>query len=138
VNFLAIAVFYGLSSWGNVAMQDNAANHFDAILNRLHRNPVLTAMLVTSLIIGVTASVAGVASWRANSACIAEKTAPPHVARDLADDAGMGDVMVRQALQADLVLGVGQSGRGGAAPSRKVALTECPCAASSGWRWQRI
>jgi len=96
-------------------MQDNAAYRFDAILNRLHRNPVLTAMMVTSLIIGVTASIAGVASWRANSACIAEKSAPPHVAQELTDDAGHGGLVVRQ-----------------------VALSECPCTAPSGWHWQRI
>jgi hypothetical protein len=114
-------------------MHDHAAFHFDAILNR---NPVLTAMIVTSLIFGVTASIAGVASWRAKSACIAGQSAP-QVARDLMDDAGRGDLMVRQALQADLVLAVGKTA-GEAAPSRRVALTECACAASSGWHWQRI
>jgi hypothetical protein len=99
-------------------MQDHAA-YLDAILNRLHRNPVLTAMMVTSLIIGVTASIAGVASWRANSACIAERSSPP-------------------ALQADLVLGVGQTTSADPAPSRKVSLSQCPCAAPSRWHWQRI
>jgi hypothetical protein len=115
-------------------MQDHAAFHFDAILNR---NPVLTAMLVTSLIFGMTASIAGVASWRANSACIAEQSAP-HLAQDLADHAGRGDAMMRQALQAELLLGVGQTAPGEPAPTRKVALTECPCAASNRWHWQRI
>jgi hypothetical protein len=115
-------------------MQDHAAFHFDAILNR---NPVLTAMMVTSLIIVVTASIAGIASWRANTACMAERSAP-HLAQDLDHDAGRGGLMMHQALQADLVLGVGQSAPGEPAPPRKVALTECPCAASSGWHWQRI
>jgi hypothetical protein len=115
-------------------MQDHAAFHFDAILNR---NPVLTAMMVTSLIIGVTASIAGVARWRANSACVAEQSAP-HLAQDLTNDAGRADLTIRQTLQADLVLRVGQAAPGEPAPSRKAALTGCACAASSGWHWQRI
>ncbi len=56
-------------------MQDNAADHLRNIANRLHRNPVLTALTVTSLIMGATASIAGVAAWRANSACNIQ--APP-------------------------------------------------------------
>ncbi|HMD29093.1 MAG TPA: hypothetical protein VKH13_11035 [Steroidobacteraceae bacterium] len=92
-------------------MQNNSASHFDAISNRLQRNPVLTAMIVTSLIIGVTASIAAVAAWRASSACIAPTS----------DDAPRSDLLMHQALQADLV-----------------GVAACPCAASIGWHWQRI
>jgi hypothetical protein len=96
-------------------MQDKAANHFDAIANKLHRNPVLTALLVISLIMGVTASIAGVAAWRASSACIAETSALPRVVKVVVDDA-RNDLLVHQALQDALA---------------------CPCAASI-WHWQRI
>jgi hypothetical protein len=119
-------------------MQNNAASHFDAISNRLQRNPVLTAMIVTSLIIGVTSSIAGVAAWRASSACIGPTSAPPRVVQGLADDARLSDLPVHQALQADLIVGVGQTAHSELATSHKDALAACPCAASVGWHWQRI
>jgi len=119
-------------------MQNNAANLFDGISNRLQRNPVLTAMIVTSLIIGVTASIAGVAAWRATSACIAPTSAPPHLLQGVADDARRSDLPIHQALQADLVIGVGETAHIDLAASHKDALTACPCAASIGWHWQRI
>ena len=108
-----------VSDGGIAAMQNNAASHFDAISNRLQRNPVLTAMTVTSLIIGVTTSIAGVAAWRASSACIAPTSTSPHFVQGVADDAPRSDLLMHQALQADL-------------------LAACPCAASIGWHWQRI
>lgn len=118
-------------------MQNNAANHFDAISNRLQRNPVLTAMIVTSLIIGVTASVAGVAAWRASSACFAPTSAPLHPVQGVADEASRSDFVMHQALQADLLIGVGQTAHSELSASHKDALA-CPCAASVGWHWQRI
>ena len=115
-------------------MQDNAADHLHMIANRLHRNPVLTALLVTSLIIGATASIAGVTAWRASSACNAQTSAAPHLAQDAGED--RPDLMMHQALQADLALGVGEAAHSELAASRKEAA--CPCSASIGWHWQRI
>jgi hypothetical protein len=126
-----------VSDGGIAAMQNNAANHFDAISNRLQRNPVLTAMIVTSLIIGVTASVAGVAAWRASSACFAPTSAPLHQVQGVADEASRSDLVMHQALQADLLIGVGQTAHSELSASHKDALA-CPCAASVGWHWQRI
>src|SRR5271167_775866 len=97
-------------------MLTNAALYFDAILYRLCRNPVLTAMMVTSLIFGVTASIAGVAVWRASSACIARTSAPPNVAQVVTD-------------VADLDIGAGQTTHSDSAHSRKVA-SACPCTTS--------
>jgi hypothetical protein len=123
---------------GIAAMQNNSASHFDAISNRLQRNPVLTAMIVTSLIIGVTASIAAVAAWRASSACIAPPSAPPHLVPGVADHASRSDLLMHQVLQADLVIGVGETAHSELATSHKDALAACPCAASIGWHWQRI
>ncbi len=105
-------------------MWTSAARNFDAILHRLCRNPVLTAMMVTSLIFGVTASVAGVAVWRASSACIARTSAPRNVARVLTD-------------AADLDIGVGQTTQSDSPHSRKFA-SACPCITSVEWHWQQI
>jgi hypothetical protein len=134
LNFFSPAVFYDLPIGGIAAMRDKAANHFDAIANRLQRNPVLTAMMVTSLIIGLTASIAGVAAWRASSACMAETSASPHVIADHA----RSDLMSHHALQADFVARMGQTVRSELATSHTDALATCPCAASIGWHWQRI
>jgi hypothetical protein len=106
-------------------MKDSTAYHFHALLSRLRCSPVLTAMLVTSLIFGVTASIAGIAVWRGTSACLAETSAPPNVT-------------MHQALQAELVMEVGQTTPSGSALSHKVASAACPCAASNRWHWQRI
>jgi hypothetical protein len=127
-----------VSDGGIAAMQNNADSHFDAISNRLQRNPVLTAMTVTSLIIGVTTSIAGVAAWRASSACIAPTSAPPHLVQGVADAAPRSDLLMHQALQADLVIGVGQTAHSELVTSHKDALAACPCTASIGWHWQRI
>ena len=116
-------------------MHDTAADHLHTIANRLHRNPVLTALMVTSLIIGVTASIAGVAAWRASSACNAQTSAPPHLVQDVRGD-DRPDLVMHQALQADFVVGVGEAAHSELAASRKEAV--CPCAASIGRHWQRI
>lgn len=102
-------------------MQNDSASHFDTISNRLQRSPVLTAMIVTSLIIGVTASIAAIAAWRASSACIASPSALPHLVQGVGNDPPRSDLLRHQALQADLV-----------------GVAACPCAASIGWHWQRI
>jgi hypothetical protein len=38
-------------------------------MGKLGRNPVLTAMLVCSMVLGVTVMMAGIALWRAGSIC---------------------------------------------------------------------
>ena len=119
-------------------MQDNTAYEFRAILKRLGRNPVLIAMTVTSLIFGATASIAGIAIWRASSACIARMSAPPNVAQVVTDVSNRGDLLMHEALQADLGLGVGPPTHGDSALPRKVASAACPCATSIKWHWQRI
>lgn len=116
-------------------MQDSAAGHLRNIANRLHRNPVLTALTVISLIMGATASIAGVAAWRANSACDTQTSAAPRLVQDAGSDA-RPDLMMHQALQADLAMGVGEAAHSELAASRKEAA--CPCSASIGWHWQRI
>jgi hypothetical protein len=114
----------------NVAMTDNAAYRFYAILNKLRCNPVLTAMMVTSLIFGLTASIASIEVWRASSACVAEISAPSDIAQVATDVAYRSDLQMDEALHADV--------DGGLAHSRKAASAACPCSASIGWRWQRI
>jgi len=52
------------------------AYFFHAISYWFRRNPVLTAMMVCSLVLGVTALTAGIAVWRVNFSCaIAERSA---------------------------------------------------------------
>ena len=46
----------------------------------LRRNPVLTAMMVSSLMLGITALAAAITVWRASSSCsIPRKTVLPYV-----------------------------------------------------------
>jgi hypothetical protein len=46
----------------------------------LRRKPVLTAMMVSSLVLGITALVAAITVWRASSSCsIPHKTVLPYV-----------------------------------------------------------
>jgi len=53
-----------------------------ATLYLLRRNPVLTAMMVSSLVLGITALVAAFTVWRASSSCsIPRKTVFPYVVR---------------------------------------------------------
>jgi predicted small integral membrane protein len=59
----------------------------------LRRNPVLTAMMVSSLVLGITALVAAITVWRASSSCsIPRKTVLPYVVQ--AVGATRGDVLV--------------------------------------------
>jgi len=53
-------------------MQVYTADRLRATLSRLRRNPVLIAMMSTLLLFGVTASIAGIAMWRTDSACLAQ------------------------------------------------------------------
>lgn len=106
-----------------------AARCLQATVYRLLGNPVLTAMMVCSLVFGVAALIAGIQVWRVSSACtIGQMSAPLNVGQVVTDVAGASDL---------LVMGIGQT-RHGAALARKDATPACPCAVSRGWHWQRI
>jgi hypothetical protein len=96
-------------------MMHGVAYYFDAISYRLLRNPVLTAMMVCSLVFGVSALIAGFKVWRVSSACTIAQMPTPIVVQDVTYIASRSDLLMHQALQ-----------------------TACPCAASSKWHWQTI
>jgi hypothetical protein len=59
------------------------------------RNPVLMAMTVSSLILGMTAVAAAVAVWRAGSSCsIPRKTVLPYVVQVVEAMTGRADVLM--------------------------------------------
>jgi hypothetical protein len=94
-----------------------------AIFGGLRRKPVLTAMMVTSLIYGVTASVAGIAVWKASSKCvIAQSSASPNIPQMAIDVAGRGSPTMDSE----------------STPVGESASASCPCSASNEWHWQRI
>jgi cell division protein FtsX len=68
-------------------MGNRTVHHFRAAISRLQRNPVLTAMMVYSLVFGMTALTATIAVWRAGSDCTtSHSTMVPnvvHVAEDM-------------------------------------------------------
>jgi cell division protein FtsX len=68
-------------------MGNRAVHHFRATISRLQRNPVLTAMMVYSLVFGMTALTATIAVWRASSNCATSHTTlvpyVVHVAEDM-------------------------------------------------------
>jgi hypothetical protein len=109
------------------------AYFFHAVLYWFRRNPVLTAMMVCSLVLGVTALTAGIAVWRVNFSCaIAERTVLPNVVQVVTGIANRGDL-----------LGQHEALPGGLALSHKDAPAQCACAASIKWQqarptWQRI
>jgi|ERR1700675_890449 hypothetical protein len=103
-------------------MLTGPAYNFDTILCRLRRNPVLTAMMVCSLVFGVSALIAGVKVWRVSSLCtIAQTPAPPNVVHVDIDVAGRSDLPMHS----------------DSAFAREV-VSACPCAASREWHWQPI
>jgi hypothetical protein len=120
-------------------MKNNTAYHVHATLHRLRRKPVMTAMMVCSLVFGVTAAIAGIKVWRATSVCtIAHSSALPAVLQPVADVAGQSDLLIQhQVLQTALSEG-GQTLQAGSALSHKNASAGCPCAAPIAWHWQRI
>lgn len=94
-----------------------------AVLDRLCRRPVLTAMAVISLIYGVTASIAGLALWRTSSDCVvAKSSAQPNIAQVAMDVADRDDPRVG----------------GKSAPVGAEVSVACPCTAPNEWHWQRI
>jgi len=57
-----------------------AAHHFRAALFKWRRNPVLTALVLYSIVFGVTALMAAFAVWLASSGCpIRQRSEPPYV-----------------------------------------------------------
>ena len=106
-------------------------------LRGLHRNPVLTAMMVTFLVLGVTASLAGIASWRASSACaLAPTPAGPNDAPVVTGVAQPRDLLMHQAEHADLEMRTEQPLQSDPALSREVTSGACPCAVSTEWHWR--
>jgi hypothetical protein len=119
-------------------MKNNTAYYFHATLCRLRRKPVMTAMMVCSLVFGVTAAIAGIKVWRASSVCsIAQSSTLPSVVHAVTDVAGQGDLLIQhQVRQAALSMG-GETPQGGSALSHN-ASAGCRCAAQIEWHWQRI
>ena len=73
-------------------MGNRTVHHFRAALSRLQRNPVLTAMMVYSLVFGMTALTATIAVWRAGSDCTTSHTAVvPHAVHVAEDMGSRGD-----------------------------------------------
>ena len=61
-------------------MMINPDGYFRAILYILRRKPVLTAMMVSSLVLGLTGLAAAITVWRDNSSCsIRHKTVHPYL-----------------------------------------------------------
>jgi putative ABC transport system permease protein len=58
-------------------MGTTAAHYFRAVLYRLRRNPVLTAMMLYSVVLGMTALMAAFAVWRASSGCPMRQRSEP-------------------------------------------------------------
>ena len=120
-------------------MKNNTAYYFHATLYRLRRKPVMTAMMVCSLVFAVTAAIAGIKVWRASSVCtIAQSSALPSVVQAVTDVAGQSDLPIQHHVRQTALSMGGQTPQGGSALSHKNASANCPCAAPIGWHWQRI
>jgi hypothetical protein len=126
-------------------MISDAAYYLHTTLNRLRQKPVLTAMMVCSLVFGATALTAGVVEWRVNSNCSIEASSGlSNVGRLVTSSPGHSDLWIEhQALQTELGVKVSQPSPSGSALSHKDASAGCPCAALLQWQrarptWQRI
>jgi hypothetical protein len=76
-------------------MTTSTDNNNRATFYLLRRNPVLTAMMVSSLILGITALVAAFTVWRASSSCsIPRKTVFPYVVRVVEATGSQADVLI--------------------------------------------
>jgi hypothetical protein len=73
---------------------------------------VLTAMMVSSLVLGITALVAAIAVWRASSSCsIPHKPVLPYLVQAVEEPASRADVPIEhQALRAARAMRDNQSG----------------------------
>src|ERR1700732_2706510 len=108
-------------------MITDAAYYLHATLNRLLQKPVLTAMMVCSLVFGATALMAGVVVWRVNSNCSIEaRSGLSNVGQLVTDSPGHSDLWIdHQALQAELGVKVSQAASSGSALSNKNASAAC-------------
>jgi hypothetical protein len=124
-------------------MITRAAYYFHAALYQLRQKPVLTAMMVCSLVFGVTALSAGIAVWRVDSSCpVTEDPSLPNVVLLATERASRGDLLIQsQSLQVGWGMSVAQT-QSGSALSRHGAQTSCPCALIESQRaratWRRI
>src|SRR6202035_3018780 len=111
-------------------MKNNTAYYFHATLYRLRQKPVMMAMMVCSLVFGVTAAIAGIKVWRARSVwTLSQGSALPRVGRSVTDVAGQSALLIQhQVLQTALGVG-GQPPQSGSALSHKNASASCRCAA---------
>src|ERR1700731_1206690 len=82
VNFCAPPVLL-VKRRGDLPMTTDAAYFLHATLYRLRQKPVLTAMMVSSLVFGATALTAGVVVWRVNSNCAIAASSGPSNDGDL-------------------------------------------------------
>jgi hypothetical protein len=86
-------------------------NYFRATLYMLRRKPVLTAMMVSSLVLGITALVAAITVWRASSSCsIPHKTLHPYVVQVVGEVARSDVLMEHSALSAARAMRASESG----------------------------
>jgi hypothetical protein len=70
-------------------------NYYRATLQMLRRKPVLTAMMVSSLVLGITAVVAAITVWRASSSCsLPRKTVLPYVVQVVEEIGARADVPI--------------------------------------------
>jgi hypothetical protein len=117
-------------------MKTNTGYHLQGLLNRSCRNPVITAMMVTGLIVGVTGSVAGVAVSRARSQCeMAESVVPPNAPEVVIDPAIRRDLPMEGAPHAELVADTAQDD---VELSHGAVSAGCGCATPTAWHWQLI
>jgi hypothetical protein len=106
-------------------MLNSPARYFDTVSFWLNRKPVMTAMMVWSLVFGTPVVMAGITVWRVDVTCAMAQLDPPNGAQGVADNPTHSDVLMRQT---GMDMGVGPKDSG----------TDCPCAASSKWHWQVI
>jgi hypothetical protein len=86
-------------------------NYYRATLYMLRRKPVLTAMMVSSLVLCMTALVAAFTVWRASSSCsIPRKILHPYVVQLVGEVARSDVPMQHSALSAARAMGGGESG----------------------------
>ncbi len=117
-------------------MKTNTGYHLQGLLNRSCRNPVITAMMVTGLIVGVTGSVAGVAVSRARSQCeMAESVVPPNTPQGVIDPANPTDLPTERAPHSELVADTTQDD---VDLSHGAVSAGCRCATPTAWHWQLI
>jgi len=73
---------------GILAMKTTAGDYFNAALRGLRRSPVLTAIIVYSVVFGAAVLMAGFAAWRSTASCPMSRSKPVYVAQMSAVSAG--------------------------------------------------